>query len=164
MIGLLLHALLLMMFINNQAIYSSMRCPLPKSVSDEYRDANAVFSGKVIAEEYRPVNQQVRIYPAGSEVLTVKVAVDRWWKGGETEEVVLYTSVVRSPDGLVRFMSEDFVFRVGEKYLVYAYESKDKLGTNVCTRTAKLENAGEDLRELGEGKTPVKRQDAPRRS
>jgi hypothetical protein len=42
-----------------------------------------------------------------------------------------------------------YPFRVGQHYLVYAYRDKDKLGTNICTRTKSFANANEDLAFLG---------------
>ena len=47
------------------------RCFMPRTVSEELEKSDAVFTGKVIAEEYQPVK------PASDdgEVLTVKLAV-----------------------------------------------------------------------------------------
>ena len=52
-------------------------------------------------------------------------------------------------------------FRLGKKFLVYAYENPprdleddDALLVSYCSRTQPLEYAGEDLRELGEGRDP----------
>src|SRR5262249_45954033 len=67
---------------------STARCSIPVSVSEELQKSDAVFAGKVIAKEYRPLKT-----PAGEgEVLTVRIAVEKWWKGGKSEEVTLFTS------------------------------------------------------------------------
>jgi hypothetical protein len=44
----------------------------------------------------------------------------------------------------------DFVFEVGEEYLVYARGGSEKLSTDRCTRTRRLVDAAADIKELGE--------------
>jgi hypothetical protein len=131
---------------------STARCFLPPSVSEELQKSDAVFAGKVIAEEYRPL----KTTSDQGEVLTIRIAVEKWWKGGKSEELILYTSTIRYSDGLTSSMAEDFQFSVGERYLVYASGASDSLRTNVCRRTKKLGSADEDLQQLGEGKAPEK--------
>jgi hypothetical protein len=88
---------------------SPARCFIPRTVSDELEKSEAGFTGKVIAEEYMPVKPT----SAGGEVLTVKLAVERWWKGEMKKEVILYTQTIRYPNGVTSFMDEDFRFQVG---------------------------------------------------
>ena len=139
---------------NNVAIAN--RCFMHGSVKEEFKIATAVFSGKVVSEEYRPVTSSAGDQPEGSEVLTVKLSVDRYWKGNVGDEVDMYTTVTKLPGGLIQSYAEDFHFELGEEYLIYAFGPSDKLRTNVCKRTAKIERAKDDLRELGEGKIPEK--------
>lgn len=55
----------------------------------------------------------------------------------------------------------DYTFEVGKKYLIYAYSDNGKLSTNICSRTAPLEQVNEneivELRRLakdyGDGKS-----------
>jgi hypothetical protein len=129
-------------------------CVAPGSVSYEKQHARAVFCGLVVAEEYRPVRLLEPGQPAGSERLVIRFRVDRYWKGPMGREVLLYTSKVRRPDGSISFEAEDFDFRVGERYLVYAVGTKYRLSTNNCTRTAEIGAAREDLLELGIGRKP----------
>src|SRR5262249_5600099 len=82
------------------------RCFISISVSEDFEKSAAVFSGKVIAEEYRPLKTSA----AEGEVLTIRITVEKWWKGGKSEEVTLYTSTVRYSGGITSFMSEDFRF------------------------------------------------------
>ena len=140
-------------------VSGASRCFQPRSVSDELKNSTAVFSGMAIAEEYRPVDIKRDGMLEGGEALVIRFAVERWWKGSGDAEVVLDTSVIRHPGGITSFMDEDFTFRVGEKYLVYAFTSNGNLRTNGCRRTKKLEKAEEDLRDLGEGKLPVRKDD-----
>jgi hypothetical protein len=131
----------------------------PVSVSEELEKSDAVFAGKAIAEEYRPVKTST----APDEVLTVRFAVEKWWKGARSEEVTLYTSTIRHSERLYSFMAEDFRFSVGERYLVYASGAPDNLRTNGCRRTKKLESADEDLQKLGEGSAPQQSAQQPSR-
>lgn len=151
------YALLFVVFLllqTNQVF--AARCIARRAVSEEFSRSSAVFSAVAIAEEYRPVKQNED--GKSEEVLVVRFAVEQWWKGSGDEEVVLYTSATRLPDGGSRIWSEDFHFQVGERYLIYAFGSAERLSTNGCSRTSKLENAAEDLQELGEGMKPVKKQ------
>ncbi len=152
----LLLAIILLVLQSDAAPVS--RCFKQQSISDELKNSTAVFSGQVIAEEYRPVNSKEDHLPEGGEALVIRFAVERWWKGSGEEEVILYTGVTRYPNGYTRMFAEDFTFRVGEKYLVYADSSEDGLKTNGCRRTAEIEKAEEDLGELGEGKLPEKKE------
>lgn len=142
--------------LQSDAIAAS-RCFKPVSVSDELKRSTAVFSGMAIAEEYRPINSEQM--PKESKRLVIRFAVEHWWKGFNDAEVVLDTSVVRHPDGITSFMDEDFTFRIGEKYLVYAYFFEGHLRTDGCRRTKKLAEAEEDLRKLGQGKSPERTND-----
>ncbi len=71
--------------------------------------------------------------------------------------IEIYTSQVKQPDETIILMAEDFRFQTGENYLVYALWRDGHLTTNQCRRTAKLEQAKEDLLELGEGRIPSKK-------
>jgi hypothetical protein len=148
---------IILLIIQSDAIPAS-RCLKRRSVSEEFKDSTAVFAGLVVAEEYRPVSSKEDRLPEGGETLVVRFAVEQWWKGSGNEEVILYTGVTRYPGGLTRNFSEDFKFRVGKRYLVYASGLEDALRTNGCRRTAELEKAEEDLQKLGEAKLPEKRQ------
>lgn len=130
--------------------------PLP-SVRVSVKQSTAVFTGEVVSEEYRDVNTDSAGQPKPAQALVVKLKVTRWWKGDAREEVYLYTSVRKYPDGSSSVMAEDFQFRKGESYLVYAFSRDGHLVTSGCSRTRKLAEAEEDLRELGEGKLPDKK-------
>jgi hypothetical protein len=145
-------ALLVALLIQND-VATANRCFMHGSVTEEFKIATAVFSGKVIAEEYRPVGTSAG-QPQGSEVLIVRIVVDRYWKGDVGKEVEMYTSVTRLPGGMIQMYAEDYHFEVGKEYLVYAFGPQDQLRTDVCKRTVKIGQAKEDLRELGKGKVP----------
>lgn len=83
----------------------------------------------------------------------VTLKVERWWKGGTGEELVVLTSRGGASCG--------YGFQKGGKYLVYAHASeKDKpLNVSLCsrTRTKKDADTSGDFKELGEGTAPEKK-------
>lgn len=138
----------------------AMECWARRSVSEELRHSTAVFSGKAVAEEYRPIVTPQPGWPEGGEILVIKFSVQRWWKGSGEGEIFLYTGVSRWPGGFGRIVGEDFKFKVGEQYLVYAFGDVDNLTTTSCERTTELEKAAEDLKALGGGRLPEKKKAA----
>ena len=129
---------------------------LPERVSRELQSSTAVFSGKVIAAEYRPVKNFTE-NQGGMEELVVIISANRWWKGDGREDVEMYTTFTKAPNGMITFMAEDFQFQVGKDYLVYASGNPDRLQTSVCYLTREIEQAAEQLRILGEGETPKRK-------
>jgi len=110
---------------------STMRCLIePKSIKGALKNSTAVFSGEVL---------EIR---SGVNFLEARFRVERSWKGVEAEQVsVLTENTAESPH-----------YRVGERYLVFAGIRDSKLFTGNCSRTKRLGNAEEDLKQLGEGK------------
>ncbi len=106
------------------------RVSLKKSVAKAKSEATAVFSGQVVE-----LDDSI-----------VKFRVERLWKGEPAEEIVLVNTGMGKAGGGERIISTcAYNFRLGEKYLVYAYGSEGKLQTHKCTRTAVLEGAAEDV-------------------
>jgi hypothetical protein len=117
-------------------------CIPPKSPSKELEQSAAVFSGKVI--EIRISEEETDIFAQVEAVLEV----ERAWKGVDKKTVSVLTSSHSSACG--------YGFKKGERYLVYAGGNRDeKLITSICSRTRRMNEAGDDLRELGEGKEIV---------
>lgn len=114
-------------------------CAPPPPPKEALEKATAVFSGKVL-----------KIEKDGEYELAVTFAVDRQWKGIADKEVVVRTG---TNDGICGYK-----FKKGTSYLIYAHETKREelkyLVTNICTRTAAVADAKEDLKALGEGKKP----------
>lgn len=141
---------------------SGCLCAGTRSVEEELREASAIFSGKFVAAEYRKgiVNEFRRLEEeifgkkVNYETLVLKFQVERWWKGKPVGEVILVTNQTRDPDGTEHILGCEYPFKVGERYLVYAYGSENELGTSTCSRTRKLNKAKEDLKVLGKGKEP----------
>ena len=79
-------------------------------------------------------------------VAEVRFKVSKSWKGAAKETATVFTANICCICG--------YTFKVGERYLVYTYNSSDgtKLYTNICTRTKPLAEADKDLRVLGKAK------------
>ena len=104
------------------------------------KEAQAVFSGEVVG---------VSEGPQDSFNVVVRLRVKRSWKGSRADEVSIVTGRGGGDCG--------YPFEVGGSYLVYAYAPKGgSLGTNICRRTARLADAGADLKVLGKGRPPAK--------
>lgn len=136
---------------------AELECPRQPKVRDALAAAAAVFSGEVMGEEYRDVRTDSSGRPAEAKAQVVKLKAEKWWKGSGAREIFLYTSARKYPDGSTSLSADDFTFRKGESYLVYASGPEAELRTSGCTRTIKLDEAGDDLRELGEGRDPDER-------
>ena len=133
---------------------SPFRCPTKLKVSEEFTYASSVFLGEAIAQEYKSKLAATADKSKGGSILVIKFKVETWWKGSGAKEIEMYTAEVKQPDGTIISESEDYPFRVGEKYLVYAVERDRHLTTGKCRRTARKEQAKEDLLELGKGWVP----------
>jgi len=83
--------------------------------------------------------------------LVATIAVDQVWKGDVTAEFKVGTPLSSAACGYTQF-------KVGEKFVLYAYGPSDEAGharTSSCGRNMKYSNAGEDLARLGPGADPV---------
>src|SRR4051794_7047671 len=99
----------------------------------------AVFSGRVAA-------LAGAVDAGGSDPVQVTFAIGKVWKGTDQPTIDVLTPASSASCG--------FEFVQGEEYLVYASESEGRLQTNLCSRTALLAMAGDDLAVLGPGSTP----------
>ncbi|MFC0472185.1 hypothetical protein ACFFHM_17160 [Halalkalibacter kiskunsagensis] len=78
--------------------------------------------------------------------LAIVVEVDRVWQGVEDSQIILYTATNSASCG--------FEFQVGSEYLIYALENEDGYDVSLCSRTALVVDAKEDLDVLGDGLAP----------
>ncbi|RBW68044.1 hypothetical protein [Bacillus taeanensis] len=112
-------------------------CIEPGTPSEELNNSKAVFTGKVLEITEDETNYEKEVV---FEVLST-------YKGVTEPQVTLYTGMNSAACG--------FNFTVGEEYLVYA-TGDGRLQTTLCSRTAELAAANEDLKELGKGEEPEK--------
>lgn len=109
----------------------------------------AIFSGKVIqveeASDWRKwIPFSNRPARGGFEVV---LDVQSTWKGMDQTQVLIFTEGWELGCG--------FHFEVGKEYLVYAsYWERNVLETHICSRTAELIHATDDLLKLGPGNPP----------
>lgn len=109
------------------AVYAC-ECVPERSPRKELKEAAAVFVGEVVESD------------VGGRRGLFKFRVERFWKGVKAEYITISSQ---------REMCSLF-FRVGEKWLVYAFG--DELWTDTCMRTRPLESVSKDLKALGKGK------------
>ena len=117
-------------------------CLPPPPPKKALEGSAAVFSGKVT--EVKIVDQTKH----------VTIEVDRVWKGKVGEKVVVTTAVHSATCGF------NFTTKGDATYLVYCYETKAGLATNICTRTTTLAAGAADIKELGEGEKVKKEEKA----
>jgi len=109
-------------------------CVAPRPPLEARDEAQAVFSGTVSSVQ------------SDASGLLVTFDVDEIWKGPEGAQLTLATPGSSASCG--------YEFAQGERYLVYGFAQEGRLNTGLCTRTAPLASAGEDLAAFGPG-TPA---------
>lgn len=105
-------------------------CVPERPVCEAYQSADAVFLGEV---PWRPMNLLSRLLGTTASLRVIEV-----FKGELGEEVTLRMNFV-FPGGC------SYSFRLGEQYLVYAYQRDGHFGTSICNRTRPIEKAEDDL-------------------
>jgi hypothetical protein len=118
-------------------------CMIPGPPEEALEQASVVFAGRLV-DTQRP--------QAGGEVNTADLSayrfeVSRVWKGDVTSTVTIGSAMSSASCG--------YEFVIGEEYIVYGFEQDGIVQTGLCTRTAPLANADEDLAALGEGQLPA---------
>jgi hypothetical protein len=114
-----------------------------RSVSQRKNSSQTVFAGTAIERE-RQIDSK-----SNAMVWRVKLTVERYWKGNEVEEIVIYSG----PDDCASW------FELGKKYLVFAYYEKEnaRLETDACMGTGSIEMKEDDLKRLGKGRIVTKK-------
>lgn len=113
-------------------VASACSCMQPPAPLEELEAVDAVFSGKVI-----------QIDPSfNSNYVTFEV--QKSWKGPQKIKLAVETAQNSAACG--------YNFEMGKEYLVYAYGLEQNLTTGLCSRTAELSYAADDIAALG---TPV---------
>jgi hypothetical protein len=123
---------------------------LQTSHRNEFRQVDAIFSGRVISKiedrSYRPpkLNVAPRLQERidSTKRFIIRFELERRFKGvrGKTVDLTAYES-----DSLCAGMT----FDVGEHFLIYAYRKPEGLTDGgLCSRTRKLDEDSRDYREL----------------
>jgi hypothetical protein len=103
-----------------------------------YWQASAVFAGQVVGVSRVKVKEGGGSYDQRS----FRFAVERAYRGVQGDFVEVQTGLGGGDCG--------YHFEMGERYLVYGYARKDgdPISTGICTRTAPLAGASEDLQYI----------------
>lgn len=115
-------------------------CVPPPPPEEALANSTAVFSGTV-TEIIAPADL------GGPDPVQVTFAVSNGWKGADQPTMMITTTGSSASCG--------FEFVKGQDYLVYATENEGRLQTGLCSRTAQLALAGNDIAVLGEGTVPT---------
>ena len=109
---------------------------------ESFGTAGAVFAGTVIGVRENPPPK--KLDPNDIDWLprfAYKFSVQQAYSGVAGTEVEVFTGSGGGDCG--------YQFKVGQRYLVYAYLHKDRLTTSICGRTRPFSQATEDLAFLG---------------
>lgn len=121
-------------------------CTCGEMTVPEYRDsAKSVFLGKVISKKRSDVVEK-----DGVEVV---LEVQKVWKGRVQKRTIVFTGATQDLYPFLNLCATPF--RVGEKYIVFAYGA-EKLSTDVCSGTGDFPYAKGVMKQLGQGKAPAR--------
>lgn len=116
-------------------------CIAPAPPAASLEAADAVFAGRVLSVDAGP---DLPVTSSADPVL-VRIAATRSWKGDATAMTTVVTARSSASCG--------FGFAEGAEYLVYARHDDDGiLQVSLCSRTAPLAAAQDDLVALGPGR------------
>jgi hypothetical protein len=120
-------------------VANACSCIGPRTACEAYGTAAAVFVGTAVRTgKAEPLKDKSESY---GEPVVVKFAVEQSYLGVDGTEVEVFTGYGGGDCG--------YEFKVGERYLVYAYRDRIRLNTGICTRTKPFAKAAEDLAFLG---------------
>lgn len=135
-------------FIFFQSVYACSCLPAA-TAAIALETSDTVFSGKVLQiKKQKPLQTKdsdaVRINNSFTSIEAV-FEVQKVWKGVSEKHVSVFTASSSAACG--------YNFEKDQMYLVYGNSGGgEKIYTSICSRTSKLENAEEDLEEIGAGK------------
>lgn len=118
-------------------------CVPPAPPEQVLARADAVFAGTILDVD----TFALPLLDRSTVPVRVTIEVNKVWKGGVSERVVIRTARDEAACG--------YNFNVGDDYLVYAHPSEYGLVTGLCERTTELGTASEDLAVLGSGEPPL---------
>lgn len=108
---------------------------------ESYGKAAAVFVGTVVAMRKNEPPKKSAREVVEWDPMAFKFSVEQSYLGVYGTEVDVFTGYGGGDCG--------YAFKIGQRYLVYAYRNNDKLATSICTRTKSFSTANEDLAFLG---------------
>jgi len=131
---------LIITFALASATVNACTCAGSDTPCESFGSADAVFVGTAVSardnERKKENREDIDWTPRA-----FKFSVEQAYLGIAGTEVEVSTGYGGGDCG--------YQFKLGERYLVYAYKYKDKLTTGICTRTKPFARANEDLAFLG---------------
>ncbi|KFF07248.1 hypothetical protein [Flavobacterium reichenbachii] len=110
----------------------SCECAEKPSIKENWDKANQVFTGKIVKVDSLLYDEY------GGKLYSFTVRITKSYKGffhsGKAYRSILYIDT----------SSCDFIFDVGQEYLIYAKEDSKTLNCSLCSRTNLLNNVSED--------------------
>ena len=135
-------------FLGNPGQVHACKCAQPGTPSEELEKFSAVFAGRVVSIRHSFDPDAASVSP--EDRTTVGFEVNAVWKGTVYEDMYITTPPTGGSCG--------FTFVEGEEYIVYAHDSAygdDSYTVGICSRTALLGQALDDIDALGEGQAPL---------
>jgi hypothetical protein len=118
-------------------------CAPPGPPAEALAMATAVFAGTVTAVDDPATGPEI----SSADLMTITFDVSQVWKGDSAETVA-----IKSPRDSA---SCGYPFEIGREYLVYVNPwDGQQDAASLCSRTALLADAGDDLTALGRGQVP----------
>ncbi|MDQ4123149.1 MAG: hypothetical protein M3209_17065 [Acidobacteriota bacterium] len=114
----------------NNSVFAC-ECRQRNDFEQEFSFSKAVFVGEVVEID------------KSTPDAVITFEVEKVWKGSKSRTIAVRTNNQGKACG--------FNFRQGEKYLIYAYDD-GVLRTSICTRTAEIKSADNDLKKLAKKK------------
>ena len=141
----IVYSLVLIILFSVQAVFSSAcSCIVPAPSKESLGQSAAVFLGKV--QNIEDTKGLFELGQSSIDPIKVTFEVSKVWKGLDYKTITVTTARSGASCG--------YSFEKGKEYLVYAYGKENDLNAGLCSRTAPVENAQQDLKDLGEGKIP----------
>ena len=134
-------------FLGDPGQVHACKCAQLGTPSEELEKFSAVFAGRVVSIQHSYDPKAASVSP--DDRTTVGFEVSAVWKGTVHEDMYITTPPTGGSCG--------FTFVEGEEYIVYAYDSAYADGgytVGICSRTAVLSQAQDDIDALGEGNSP----------
>ena len=136
---ILLLGILLLLLTGQTA--NACSCAGPRSPCESFGSAKAVFAGTAIAVRDNERSKDTDRSQVDWTPRVFKFLVEQSFLGVSGTEVEVHTGTGGGDCG--------YGFKIGERYLVYAFGDGHRLATGICTRTKPFNSATEDLAFLG---------------
>jgi hypothetical protein len=123
------------------SVVSACSCAGGAPPCESFGSASAVFVGTPVSVRENKRTKSTNPNDIDWTPIIYKFSVEQSYLGVPGTEIEVFTGRGGGDCG--------YQFKIGQRYLVYAYEDQNKLNTGICTRTKPFSSATEDLAFLG---------------